>query len=82
MHIVVKKSKSKFCSAYIEKSLAIQELERETETSNIVYLRVFKDHADNSDTIRKDLDFLSEMFKVGKNLKYLVVVGDEKLMNI
>ena len=76
--LLSKNQKANFVLPTLKKSLTIQELERETETSNIVYLRVFKDHADNSDTIRKVLDFLSEMFKVGKNLKYLVVVGDGK----
>ena len=80
--LLSKNQKANFVLPTLKKSLTIQELDRETETSNIVYLRVFKDHADNSDTIRKVLDFLSEMFKVGKNLKYLVVVGDGKLMNI
>ena len=76
--LLSKNQKANFVLPTLKKSLTIQELDRETETSNIVYLRVFKDHADNSDTIRKVLDFLSEMFKVGKNLEYLVVVGDGK----
>ena len=56
----------------------MQDATRETEKSNIVYLRVFKDPADNADTIRKVLNFLSELFHIGKELKYLVVVGDGK----
>ena len=53
-------------------------MERTTEKSNIVYLRLFKDPADNDDTMQRVSDFLSEMFDVGKVLKYLVVVGDGK----
>ena len=76
--VLSKNQKANLVLPTLKKSLAIQELERETEASNIVYLRVFKDYADNADTIRKVLDFLSEMFKVSKDLKYLVVVGDGK----
>ena len=73
-----KGSTSAFVFPSLKKSLTLQELERKTEPSNIVYLRVFKDPADNADTMQKILDFLSELFQVGKRLQYLVVVGDGK----
>ena len=57
-------------------------MERTTEKSNIVYLRLFKDPADNDDTMQRVSDFLSEMFDVGKVLKYLVVLGMARHMNI
>ena len=47
----------------IKKSLTLQELERKTEPSKVVFLRVFKDPADNADTMQKVLDFLSELFQ-------------------
>ena len=65
-----KGSTSAFVSPSLKKSLTLQELERKTEPSNIVYLRVFKDPADNGDTMQKILDFLSELFQVGKRLQY------------
>ena len=37
-----------------------------------------KDPADNADTIRKVLGFFSELFHIGKVLKYPVVIGDGK----
>ena len=58
--------------------MTLQELERKTEPSNIVYFKAFKDPADNADTMQKILDFLSELFQVGKKRQYLVVVGDRK----
>ena len=62
----------------LKNSMTLQELERKTEPSNIVYFKVFKDPADNADTMQKILDFLSELFRVGKKRQYLVVVGDRK----
>ena len=53
-------------------------MERTTEKSDIVYLGVCKDPAENGNTMQRVLDFLSEMFDVGKVLKHLVVVGDAK----
>ena len=73
--LLSKNQKANFVLPTLKNYLTIQELERETDTSNIVYLRVFKDHADNSDTIQKVLDFLSEMFKVGKNIKIFSCCG-------
>ena len=58
----------------LKKSCTLQDIEKTTEKSSIVYLRVFKDPADNANTMQKVLDFLSEMFDVGKVLKHLVVV--------
>ena len=52
----------------LKRSLTLQDATRETEKSNIVYLRVFKDSADNANTIRKVPDFLSELFHIGKEL--------------
>ena len=74
-----KGSTSAFVFPSLKKSLTLQELERKAEPSNIVYLRVFKDPADNADTMQKILDFLSELFQVDKRLQYLVVVGDGKI---
>ena len=66
-------------SPHSKNLLTLQELERKTEPSDIVLnLRVFKDPADNADTMLKILDFLSELFQVGKRLQYLEVVGDGK----
>ena len=44
---------SKFILPSLKRSLTLQDATRETETSNIVYLRVFKDPPDNADTIRQ-----------------------------
>ena len=73
-----KGSTSAFVFPSLKKSFTLQVSERKTEPSNIVYLRVFKDPADNGDTMQKILDFYSELFQVGKRLQYLVVVGDGK----
>ena len=60
---------SKFVLPSLKRSLTMQDATRETEKSNIVYLRVFKDPADNADTIRKVLDFFIRIVSYWKRIK-------------
>ena len=51
----------------------------ECEKSNIAYLRVFNEPADDKDTIIRVLNFLYKVYEADKKkIKYLVVVGDGK----
>ncbi|XP_066271079.1 uncharacterized protein [Branchiostoma lanceolatum] len=55
-------------------------LERDpvTEKSNIAYLSIMNENADCKETILKALNFLYNSFNVGRDVEYLVVVGDAK----
>ena len=61
-----------------KRSLFYQEEIPECEKSNVAYLRVFKEPADDKDTIIRVLNFLYKVYEVDKKIKYLVVVGDGK----
>ena len=60
---------SKFVLPSLKRSLTMQDATTETEKSNIVYLRVFKDPADNADTFRKVLDFFVRIVSYWKIIK-------------
>lgn len=52
--------------------------DKETEKSNFVSIAVLDDPADSKETVLKTLNILGDKFRIGKNLHYLVVVGDGK----
>ena len=50
----------------------------EQECSNVVYLDILNEYADNKDTILNTLALLQERLEIGTSVKYLGVVGDGK----
>ena len=50
----------------------------ETEQSNVVYIDILDEYADNKDTILHSLSVLQDKLQVGRKLNYLGVVGDGK----
>ena len=73
--LIKMKIEDNFIFPPLKRSLMLQDLEKQTEQSNIVYLQLFKDPAN---TIQCAPDFLSKLFQVGKQLQDLVVVDDGK----
>ena len=53
----------------------------EQECSNVVYLDILNEYADNKDTILNTLALLQERLEIGTNVKYSGVVGDGKTYN-
>ena len=53
----------------------------QTEQSNVVYIDILDEYADNKDTILHNLAVLQDKLQVGTRLKFLGVVGDGKTYN-
>jgi hypothetical protein len=52
--------------------------ETDTEKSEFCSIKVLDETADSKATVFKTLNILHKKFQIGKNLQYLVVVGDGK----
>jgi hypothetical protein len=52
--------------------------ETDTEKSEFCSIEVLDETADSKATVLKTLNILHKKFQIGKNLQYLVVVGDGK----
>ena len=50
----------------------------EQKCSNVIYLDIIDEYANNRDTILNTLALLQERLEIGKSVKYLGVVGDGK----
>ena len=50
----------------------------DTECSNVVYLDILDEYADNKNTIHNALALIQERLEVGNKVKYLAVIGDGK----
>ena len=56
-------------------------LNKETEVTDVSYLRVLNRNADDPETILEVLSWLHKELQVGSAAKYLLVAGDEKTYN-
>ncbi|CAC5421859.1 guaA [Mytilus coruscus] len=52
------------------------------ETANVKYHSLLNEQADSKETLKTILDKLHQGFKIGRELKHLVVVGDGKTYDI
>ncbi|CAG2242063.1 unnamed protein product [Mytilus edulis] len=52
------------------------------ETANVKYHSLLNEHADSKETLKTILDTLHQDFKIGRELKHLVVVGDGKTYDL